>query len=219
MEDCLKTIYILETDGEGELVRPSAIAEVLEVTPSTVTNMLETLAERGLVTRKKYHGVRLTADGKEIALEVLRHHRLLESFMTEHLDYPWDEVHEEADRLEHHISENLEDRIASVLQDPDVDPHGAPIPTAEHEHLEETIGEPLSRFEPGNRVRVRRFGDERSSILEYLHDRDIAPGTALRIEETAPFGMVTVQPETVTEPVSLPGDVADEIYVSEETAD
>lgn len=104
MEDYLKAIYQLQQEGDGERVRTSAIAEYLEVTPPTVTSMLSKLEERELVDREKYKGVTLSPDGERVALEVIRHHRLLEAYLTEHLDFRWSEVHDEADRLEHHIS-------------------------------------------------------------------------------------------------------------------
>jgi len=129
MEDYLKTIYSLQQDSDDPIAT-SAIAEYLDVTSPTVTSMIEKLEDRGLVEREKYKGVELTDEGETVALEVLRHHRLLEAYLTEHLDYSWSEVHEEADALEHHISEEFERRVAEVLGDPEVDPHGDPIPSA-----------------------------------------------------------------------------------------
>ena len=117
MEDYLKSIYSLQAD-DGEPVSPSALADHLGVTPPTVTSMVEKLEERGLVEREKYKGVELTDEGRTVALEVLRHHRLLEAYLTEHLDYSWSEVHDEADALEHHISEEFERRVADLLDDP-----------------------------------------------------------------------------------------------------
>src|SRR6056297_1066903 len=119
MEDYLKAIYILQ-ELDDPPVSTSEIAEYLDVTPPTVTSMVEKLDDRGLVEREKYTGVELTEEGVTVALEVLRHHRLLEAYLTEHLDYDWSEVHDEADRLEHHISEKFERRLADLLDDPDV---------------------------------------------------------------------------------------------------
>ncbi|MEM4781496.1 MAG: metal-dependent transcriptional regulator, partial [Halalkalicoccus sp.] len=147
MEDYLKAIYQLQREGDGKRVRTSAIADHLDVTPPTVTSMLSKLEERGLAEREKYKGVTLTPEGERVALEVIRHHRLLEAYLTEHLDFTWSEVHDEADRLEHHISEAFEERVAAMLEDPTVDPHGAPIPNADLEPPEEPTGEALAEFE------------------------------------------------------------------------
>src|SRR6056297_1082078 len=135
MEDYLKAIYEVK-QREGEPVSTSAVAELLDVEPPTVTSMMEKLESRGLVDREKYKGVELTDEGETVALEVLRHHRLLEAYLAEHLDYDWSAVHDEAERLEHHISEEFERRVAAALGDPDVDPHGDPIPDADLEPVD-----------------------------------------------------------------------------------
>ena len=212
MEDYLKAIYQLQAEGDGERVRTSAVAEYLDVTPPTVTGMVSKLEERELVDREKYKGVTLTTDGERVALEVIRHHRLLEAYLTEHLDFTWSEVHDEADRLEHHISEAFEERVAAVLEDPTVDPHGAPIPNADLEPPEEPVGAALAEYEEGEEVAVREVSDRDPEILEYLSARGINPGVSLEIEEIAPFGMVTVRTES-GERVSLPEDVARHVWV------
>mgnify|MGYP006291403847 CR=1 FL=1 len=203
MEDYLKTIYHLERDGgadtetgdgddSGRRVATSAIADRLGVEPSTVTSALDTLADRGFVDREKYEGVRLTEEGRTVALEVLRHHRLLETFLLEHLDYDWSEVHDEADRLEHHISEEFERRVAETLDDPRVDPHGDPIPGADlAEPDDDTV--PLGAFEAGDAVVVERVSDRSDEELDYLADAGVVPGTTLEIVDVAPFGMLTVR--------------------------
>lgn len=213
MEDYLKAIYQLQGEGDGERVRTSAIAEHLEVTPPTVTSMLSKLEERGLADREKYKGVTLTTDGERVALEVIRHHRLLESYLTEHLDFTWSEVHDEADRLEHHISETFEERVAATLEDPTVDPHGAPIPNADLEPPAEPMGDALAEYDVGTTVEVREVSDRDPDVLEYLSERGINPGVSLSVEEVAPFGMVTVRPDG-GEPVSLPEDVARHVRVA-----
>lgn len=190
IEDYLKTIYTLQDDGSR--VSTSAIAEYLDVTAPTVTSMMEGLADRGLVDRKKYDGVKLTEDGATIAIETIRHHRLLEAFLAEHLDYEWSEVHEEADVLEHHISESFEERVAAVLEDPTVDPHGDPIPGANLEPPEEDATEPLSAYEEGAVVEVARVRDRDEVELAYLADEGVVPGRRLEIEEVAPVGVYTV---------------------------
>lgn len=214
MEDYLKAIYQLHQEADGERVRTSAIAEYLDVTPPTVTSMLSKLEERGLAEREKYKGVSLTTDGERVALEVIRHHRLLEAYLAEHLDFTWSEVHDEADRLEHHISEAFEERVAEVLEDPTVDPHGAPIPNAELEPPGEPAGDALAECEEGETVAVREVSDRDPAILEYLSDHGIDPGISLVIEEVAPFGMVTVRPADCEGTVSLPERVARHVRVA-----
>ncbi len=214
MEDYLKTIYQLHQESDGERVRTSAIAEVLDVTPPTVTSMLSKLEERGLIEREKYKGVSLTTDGERVALEVIRHHRLLEAYLTEHLDFTWSEVHDEADRLEHHISEVFEERVAATLEDPTVDPHGAPIPNADLEPPAEPVGESLSECEEGATVTIREVSDRDPEVLEYLSDHGISPGVSLTVEEVAPFGMVTVRPDDRQGSTSLPEGVARRVRVA-----
>jgi DtxR family Mn-dependent transcriptional regulator len=192
MEDYLKAIYTLQVEDEPP-VATSAIAELLGKTPPTVTSMLGKLEERGLVTREKYKGVELTRDGETVALEVVRHHRLLEAYLAEHLDYDWSEVHDEADALEHHISEEFERRVAEVLGDPDVDPHGDPIPSADLSPLGTDDSARLDEHDVGDSVVVRRVSDRDEAELEYLADAGITPGTRLDVVDVAPFGMVTVR--------------------------
>lgn len=191
MEDYLKAIYTLEERAGGR-VSTSELADHLEVTSPTVTSMVTKLAERGLVEREKYKGVRLTEEGKVVALEVVRHHRLLESFLAEQLDYDWAEVHDEADRLEHHLSERLVGRIADALDDPGVDPHGDPIPDADLELPEDAPTTRLDESAVGDRVVVRRIRHSTDEELRYLADAGIRPGTAVEVTDVAPFGMVTV---------------------------
>ncbi len=213
MEDYLKVIYQLQ-DGADERISTSAIAEELEVTSPTVTSMLTKLEERELVDREKYRGVTLTAEGETVALEVIRHHRLLEAYLTEHLDYDWAEVHDEADRLEHHISENFEARVAEALDEPEVDPHGSPIPGADLEPPEPRTDSPVTEFTEGETVIVREVADDDPAVLTYLADHGVEPGVELEICEIAPFGMVTARPVDETETVSLPEDVAHHVRVS-----
>ncbi|WP_327052393.1 metal-dependent transcriptional regulator [Halomicrococcus gelatinilyticus] len=210
MEDYLKTIYTLQEDSDDP-VATSEIADELDVTPPTVTSMVEKLEERGLVEREKYKGVELTTEGETVALEVLRHHRLLEAYLNEHLDYCWSEVHEEADRLEHHISEEFERRVADALDDPEIDPHGDPIPSADLSPIEADDTTPLSDHETGDRVVVARVNDRDEEELRYLDEAGIVPGTELEIADVAPFGMVTVQVDDGGQ--SLPESVARSIRV------
>ncbi|WP_135820598.1 metal-dependent transcriptional regulator [Halostella litorea] len=223
MEDYLKAIYYLERD-EGAPVGTSRIAEYLDVTSPTVTSMLDSLGERGLVEREKYKGVELTAEGETVAVEVVRHHRLLEAYLTEHLDYDWSEVHEEADALEHHISEEFERRVAEALGDPEVDPHGDPIPGADLTPPDEGGGTRLDQHGTGDRVRVERVSDRDAEELAYLQDAGVVPGTVVEVTDVAPFGMVTVAvagdeqslPESVARSIRVaPAEERDELVVEE----
>jgi DtxR family Mn-dependent transcriptional regulator len=222
MEDYLKAIYRLQSE-EGAPVTTSAIADEVGKTAPTVTSMVQKLADQGLLEREKYKGVELTPEGETVALEVLRHHRLLESYLAEHLDYSWTDVHEEADALEHHISEEFERRVAEALGDPKVDPHGDPIPGADLRPLESDETTPLSEHEPGDRVVVSRVRDRDEAELAYLDDAGVRPGTELDIVDVAPFGMVTVEigeaeqslPESVARTIRVRA-VDDEAEVSEE---
>ncbi len=211
MEDYLKAIYVLQTE-RGPPVATSAIADYLGKTPPTVTSMVEKLESRGLVEREKYKGVELTEEGETVALEVIRHHRLIEAYLAEHLDYDWSEVHDEADALEHHISEEFERRVAAALGNPEVDPHGDPIPGVDLKPLDEDNATRLNEHEEGDRVVVVRVRDRGVSELEYLADAGITPGTTLDVVDVAPFGMVTVRsPEGAEQ--SLPESVAASIRV------
>ncbi|GAB7094964.1 metal-dependent transcriptional regulator [Halolamina litorea] len=211
MEDYLKAIYVLQRE-EGPPVSTSAVAEYLDKTPPTVTSMMEKLAERGLIEREKYRGVELTEEGRTVALEVIRHHRLLEAYLAEHLDFDWSEVHDEADTLEHHISEALERRMADALGDPAVDPHGDPIPAESLDPVDEDAGDRLSSFGVGDRVVVSRVPHRDQAELDYLAEAGLMPGTEVEVVDVAPFGMVTVRLGDGDEQ-SLPEDVADAIRV------
>lgn len=211
MEDYLKAIYVLQRET-GERVGTSAIAERMDVTSPTVTSMIDKLAERGLVEREKYRGVELTPEGETVAIEVLRHHRLIEAYLASELDYDWTDVHDEADRLEHHISERFEERIADVLGDPAVDPHGDPIPTADLTPPEDSPGHRLDECDVGDSVVVQRVRHRTDEELSYLATAGVVPGGELEVLEIAPFGMVTV--EGIRGRQSLPEEVAQLIRVT-----
>lgn len=206
MEDYIKAIYTIGNDT-GERVGTSELADYLDVTSPTVSSMVKKLEERGLLDREEYRGVTLTDEGEVVALEILRHHRLLESFLTEHLDYDWADVHEEADRLEHHVSDELTERIAEALDNPGVDPHGDPIPDADLRlpNADETTRR-LSSATEGDYVVVRRIRHQGDEELRYLSDAGIEPGVELEIREIAPFGLVTVR--TPEGEQSLPEEIA-----------
>ena len=185
VEDYAKAIYSLQ-DGEGN-VSISALAQRLEVTPASASAMVRKLAELGLVTHERYRGVRLTDAGTRLALEMVRHHRLLELFLAESLGVPWDRVHQEAEVLEHVLSDELEALIAAKLGDPTHDPHGDPIPSADLVITEEQTA-CLSSLEPGTEATVVRISDADPEILRYLAAREILPGTRLRVVDKQPFG-------------------------------
>jgi DtxR family transcriptional regulator, Mn-dependent transcriptional regulator len=186
VEDYAKAIYALEARGAGA-VTTNALADRLGVTPASASGMVRRMDELGLVTHKPYRGVLLTDPGRRVALEVLRHHRLLELYLAETLGIPWDRVHAEAEVLEHHISEELEELIAAKLGDPTHDPHGDPIPTRELT-VEEAPTERLAALEAGARGRFVRVSDQDPEMLRYLAERGIRPGDPLEVVDRQPFG-------------------------------
>jgi DtxR family Mn-dependent transcriptional regulator len=181
VDDYLKAILELG-DGEGQ-VTGNALAARLGVRPASVTGMLQRLAaaEPALVRYEKHHGARLTQPGRKRALEIIRHHRLLERFLHDFLDYGWDEVHEEAERLEHFISEKLEDRIAAKLGDPETDPHGHPIPERDGALAErhEVI---LEQWACGVPARISSVSDRDPAGLREMQRLGLQPGTAIVVQ-------------------------------------
>jgi DtxR family Mn-dependent transcriptional regulator len=186
IEDYAKAIYVLETRG-SEPVSTTALAERLRVTAGSVSAMVKKLAELDLVSHTPYRGVRLTREGRRTALEVIRHHRLLELFLAEVLEMPWDRVHEEAEVLEHVLSSELEEIIAAKLGNPTHDPHGDPIPSAEFE-LDEQETRSLADLEPGDEGVFVRVSDSDSDMLRYLGDRGVTPGSSFVVLDRQPFG-------------------------------
>jgi DtxR family Mn-dependent transcriptional regulator len=184
VEDYLKAIYQL-SDG-GAPVSTSAIADRLGIAAGSVTGMLKRLAEQGLVEHTRYYGARLTDAGVETAVRMIRRHRLLELFLVEALAYTWDEVHEEAERLEHVVSEELVDRVARYLGEPTADPHGAPIPLA-GEAFRETRYPTLADLEAGVSAVLRQVPDEDPAALRYLAQLGLVPGADLTVLDRAPF--------------------------------
>lgn len=210
MEDYLKAIYELQRHEE-QRVSTSALADYLDVRPPTVTSMLSKLSDRDLVDYEKYGGVELSAKGETIALEVLRHHRLIEAYLAEFLDYDWSEVHDEADALEHHISEEFEQRIAASLDDPAVDPHGDPIPTADLRPVEDGSSSWLADHSAGDVVVVERVSDRDPEELSYLANIGVEPGRELMIHEVAPIGLYVIEHDTGVQ--HLPESIAESIRV------
>ncbi len=186
VQDYAKAIYSL-AERRDESVSTSAIAERLGVSPASASAMLKKLQSLGLVSREPYRGVQLTRAGKRVALEVIRHHRLLELYLAEALGVPWDRVHAEAEVLEHAISPDLSERIAEALGHPTRDPHGDPIPTADGE-IQESPTRSLAELEPGQRGIFRRVSDSDPEMLRYLSKRGIAPGEGFEVLRREPFG-------------------------------
>jgi DtxR family Mn-dependent transcriptional regulator len=191
IQDYLKEIYKLE--AAGRRATTSALAEVLEISPPSVTAMLKKLATLGLVKHERYRGATLTEQGERVALEVIRHHRLIEQYLVETLGIPIDAVHVEADRLEHALSEELEAHIDRTLGFPTRDPHGDPIPDAELKVARQDLT-PLSTLEPGAKATVERIPDGDGELLRYLSKLKLTPGSRLQVRVSAPFdGPVTVR--------------------------
>ena len=186
VEDYAKAIYALEALGTGT-VTTTAIAERMGVTAASASGMVRKLCELDLVSHEPYKGVQLSPKGTRVALEVIRHHRLLELYLAQDLGVPWDRVHDEAEVLEHVLSEELEELIAIKLGDPTHDPHGDPIPTRDLV-MEEVPSVALSALEPGASGTFVRISDADPAMLRYLAERGIAPGAGFEVVDKHPFG-------------------------------
>jgi DtxR family transcriptional regulator, Mn-dependent transcriptional regulator len=199
VEDYLKVIFELEA-GEG-VAGTNEIAAELGVAPASVSGMVRRLAEHGLISHERYRGVHLTKAGRRAALRTIRRHRVIEAYLTRALGYPWDLVHDEAERLEHAASDELIDRMAAAIGEPTTDPHGAPIPTREG-----TLDEPallsLDTVDVGERVRVQRVGDRDAEQLRYLAELGITPGRQIEVLARAPFdGPISLRIGRVTKTI------------------
>ncbi|HSK87673.1 MAG TPA: metal-dependent transcriptional regulator [Anaerolineales bacterium] len=185
-QDYLKTIYELTENGES--ASTNALAKRLNISAPSVTGMIQKLASAkpALVEYQKHQGVTLTREGKKAALEVIRHHRLLEAWLVQTLGYSWDEVHEEAERLEHVISEDFEQRIAAAMGHPDRDPHGELIPTADlRMPLDDTT--PLSALRPDQTATIKRVVASDKNLLRHLEGMGLIPGAQIEVKEYSPF--------------------------------
>ena len=192
VQDYAKAIWSIGKRTDAP-VSTSAIAERLEVSPASASAMVKRLESLGLVSREPYHGVQLTPAGERVALEVLRHHRLLELYLAEALGMPWDRVHEEAEKLEHAISPELSELIAAKLGNPTHDPHGDPIPTRDGE-IDEAPTRALSELEAGDSGTFVRVSDSDPAMLRYLALRGIRPGDSFEVIDKQPFdGPLTVR--------------------------
>ena len=191
VQDYLKAIY--EIQQSVEKVATTALASHMDVTAASVTGMLKKLAELKLVTYQPYQGVELTDSGEKIALEVIRHHRLVERYLAEALGVPWDQVDAEADKWEHVLSDDLENRIDAYLGHPTTDPHGAPIPTAEG-HIPPASNVRLSDLSPGQKATVAEVSDHDPEMLRYFASLGLFPEVVITVTDIAPFeGPLTIQ--------------------------
>lgn len=209
VEDYLKAIYLLESDGEGATT--TNIAEALSVSSASVTNMLKKLAGMKLIVHRSYKGAKLTDAGNKIALEIIRHHRLLELYLKEIMGYSWDQVHDEAEQLEHHISEQFEDRIAELLDHPTHDPHGDPIPSKDGV-MPQMATLALTDAKEGEDYIIGRVRDQDPELLRYLEKVGVLPGVRLKVIRKEPFnGPVKVLLEDKEE--VLGNNVASSVYL------
>jgi DtxR family Mn-dependent transcriptional regulator len=186
IQDYLKHIYDLSADGG--MASTNDLADRMDIAPASVTGMIQRLAaaKPALIVYRKHQGVKLTAAGERAALEVIRHHRLLETYLVQALGYSWDEVHEEACRLEHFISEDFEARIATALGDPTRDPHGDPIPSVDLT-LPADQSMPLSALRPPQKARVVRVSGEDPAFLRHLEDLGLVPGARLQVKDYSKY--------------------------------
>lgn len=211
VEDYLKAIYLLEIDGV--VATTNNIAESLSVSSASVTNMFKKLAKLQLINHKSYRGAELTEAGEKIALEVIRHHRLLELYLKEMMGYSWDQVHDEAEKLEHHISEQFEDKIAELLNDPTHDPHGDPIPSKEGV-VPEMASLAITDADENESYIIGRVRDQDPELLRFLEKSGIIPGVQVTILEKTPFdGPVKIKLED--KETTIGNSVAKDVFLVE----
>jgi DtxR family Mn-dependent transcriptional regulator len=211
VEDYIRAIYQLQAAPNA--VTTTALAKEMRVSAASATNMIKRLAVMGLVRHSPYRGVTLTRPGEKIALEILRHHRLIELFLNETLGIPWDEVHAEAHKLEHVLSDSLEDHISEFLGDPTEDPHGDPIPTKSGT-IAEPAQQPLDNLAPGKRATIRRVSDQNPEHLRYFSRLGLVPNATVDVLKREPFGgPLHIQVESGDQHV-LDAALAHEIWVT-----
>ncbi|MDP3910200.1 MAG: metal-dependent transcriptional regulator [Gemmatimonadales bacterium] len=211
VEDYLKSIFHLT--NQGGFATTSDIAAMLEIAPPSVSGMVKRLSETGLIEHVPYRGVQLTPQGRRAALQMIRRHRILEVYLTQQLGYDWGDVHEEAERLEHAVSEKLIEKMAGALGDPRYDPHGAPIPTAAGD-IEEAELFTLADAKIGASIIVRQGGDDDAARLRYLAALGLTPGTHLTVLERQPFnGPTTVRSGSETRVVGQ--ELAEQLWCAE----
>ncbi|MEE3234372.1 MAG: metal-dependent transcriptional regulator [Candidatus Latescibacterota bacterium] len=209
IEDYLKAIYKLQSSEDSSTkVTTSLICKRMNVSPASATNMVKKLADINLVYHAPYHGVELTEAGQKIALEIIRHHRLIELYLSQALGYPWDEIDAEAERLEHAISEDFEDRIDRALGYPTIGAHGEPIPNKKGEIVQRHFPR-LAELASGINATIRRVSDHNPEMLRYINQLDLSLGTLVKINGRAPFNG----------PISLLVDKAKQCSISIEVAE
>jgi len=193
VEDYLKAIYLLQ--AKGQPATTSDIAELLELSAPSVSGMIKRLSDQGLIEHAPYKGVVLTASGRGVALKMLRRHRIIEAYLVGFLGYSWDTVHDEAERLEHAVSEVLIERMATALGNPRFDPHGDPIPD-QNGAMDELVYTPLAEIPTGETAEIRRVATSQAERLRFLEHSGLTPGTRVTVTEHQPFrGPITVSTE------------------------
>jgi DtxR family transcriptional regulator, Mn-dependent transcriptional regulator len=211
--DYLKAVWELAADSGGA-ASTKDVAARLSVSPASVSNMFARLQEMGLVSYERYRGATLTEKGRGEALRLVRRHRLIETFLLEHLGYDWQEVHEEAERLEHAVSDEFTERLAELLGHPDHDPHGDFIPSAEGT-MEVDDSFTLSRASAGQRLCISKVRDEDAAMLDYLGDRNLVPGRCLTIREVRAIDGVVIVEDEDSEVYALGDALARSIFVTD----
>ena len=212
VENYVKAIYQICAESASESASTGIVAKRLGVSPGTVTSMLRTLADSGLANYQAYEGVRLTEAGSRLALRVLRRHRLVELFLVQTLGLTWDEVHEEAEHLEHAASDRLIDRIDKFLEYPDRDPHGDPIPRSDGSFPEDSLSEPLVACEPATEFVLDRVIEQSPDFLRYLSEAGLAIGSTGWVLENHPSARALVV-KTTDGQVTLGHDLAEKMLI------
>jgi DtxR family Mn-dependent transcriptional regulator len=212
--DYIKAIWDLGGVGSAST---KDVADRLLVSPASVSNMFVRLQEMGLVEYERYQGASLTERGRVEALRLIRRHRLIETFLLEHLGYDWQEVHEEAERLEHAVSDGFTERLAAFLGHPDHDPHGGPIPSPEG-ILETDDTFPLSQAVAGKTLRISKVRDEDAEMLDYLGDRNLVPGRLVTVREVRDLDGVVIVEDEEAEVYALGEPLARYMFVREESS-
>ncbi|AFG36621.1 metal-dependent transcriptional regulator [Spirochaeta africana] len=214
VEQYIKIIYLQAERSRRSLVQMKELAAEMGVTPGTATSMVKHLAERGLILYVPRKGVELTDAGRSLALTMVRRHRLIETFLEQVLGYDWSEVHDDAERLEHAVSEQFVDRIDAYLGNPEFDPHGDPIPTADGA-IERHETCPLSRCQPGQRVEIRRIGNTDSSVLSLMKEYQVMPGEVFTlVDSSAAGGTVSLQHDSSAAVRTIGLDLGSRIQVA-----
>jgi len=216
IEDYLKVVYKLEEREGSPPVSTGDVAQAMEVSPASASNMIKRLDDLGFLTYEAYDGATLTDPGRTVALEVLRHHRLLELYLKEVMGFSWDEIHEEAEILEHHISERFEARIEEMLGHPTRDPHGHPIPSRDGT-VDELPTRPLATLDEGEAAPIDHIADEDGELLDLLEQRGLLPGVSVEVVETRPLdGLLVVAVDGTEQLVGKP--VAQKVVVAPPTS-